>query len=98
MPALRALGRAGLLNADDETLLAAAYQFCARARNACYLVTGQAGDALPAGADAARVGRLLGDLHRPEATLRDDFRRVTRRARRVVERVFYGQPEPTATA
>jgi hypothetical protein len=36
---------------------------------------------------------VLGELHRPEATLRDDFRRVTRRARRVVERVFYGRPD-----
>ena len=32
----------------------------------------------------------------PEAGLRDDYRRITRRARRVVERVFYGR-EPDAT-
>jgi glutamate-ammonia-ligase adenylyltransferase len=93
-PALRALGRAGLLDPDDETVLAAAYGFCARARNACYLVTGRPVDALPRDADAARVGRLLGELHRPEATLRDDYRRVTRRARRVVDRVFYGRLDP----
>ena len=35
--------------------------------------------------------RLLGYTHHPEAELRDDYRRLTRRARRVVERVFYGQ-------
>jgi hypothetical protein len=29
-------------------------------------------------------------VHQPNITLRDDYRRVTRRARRVVERVFYG--------
>ena len=28
---------------------------------------------------------------RPQATLRDDYRRVTRHARQVVERVFYGR-------
>ena len=67
--------------------------FCERARNACYLVTGRFTDALPTGADAVRVGRLLGELRRPEAALRDDYRRVTRRARHVVERVFYGGTE-----
>jgi hypothetical protein len=30
-------------------------------------------------------------IHRPEAALRDEYRRVTRRARRVTERVFYGR-------
>ena len=32
---------------------------------------------------------LLGYVHQPHSTLRDDYRRVTRRARRVVERIFY---------
>jgi glutamate-ammonia-ligase adenylyltransferase len=91
IPALCALGAAGLLAADDVDVLAEAYAFCERARNACYLVTGRPTDSLPTGADAARVSRLLGMLHRPEAALRDEFRRVTRRARRVVERVFYGR-------
>jgi glutamate-ammonia-ligase adenylyltransferase len=89
VPALESLGAAGLLDRDDVAVLTAAYEFCERARNACYLVTGRPSDALPTGVDAAHVGRLLGELHRPEAALRDDFRRVTRRARQVVERVFY---------
>ena len=89
MVALEKLREAGLLDSDDAHVLADAYEFCERARNARFLVTGRPGDALPAGADAARIARLLGYLHRPEAELRDDFRRVTRRARRVVERVFY---------
>jgi hypothetical protein len=33
----------------------------------------------------------MGDTHQPVTSLREDYRRVTRRARRVVERVFYGQ-------
>ncbi|HEY6317867.1 MAG TPA: bifunctional glutamine-synthetase adenylyltransferase/deadenyltransferase, partial [Acidimicrobiia bacterium] len=89
VPALEALAAAGILAADDAAVLAEAYVFCQRARNACYLVTGRARNALPTGPDAVRVGRLLGELRRPEAALRDDFRRVTRRARHVVERVFY---------
>ena len=72
------------------TMLGDAYVFCERARNARFLVTGKAGDALPGGADGRRVARLLGYVHRPEAELRDDYRRLTRRARRVVERLFYG--------
>ncbi len=89
VPALEALGAAGLLDYDDVAVLVASYEFCERARNACYLVTGRPSDALPTGVDAVHVGRLLGELRRPEAALRDDFRRVTRRARQVVERVFY---------
>jgi glutamate-ammonia-ligase adenylyltransferase len=89
VPALRALGAAGLLPADDVDVLVEAYTFCERARNACYLITGRPSDSLPAGRDAAHVSRLLGLIHRPEAALRDEFRRVTRRARRVIERVFY---------
>lgn len=87
--ALGRLATAGILGADDAQYLLEAYAFCERARNACYLVTGKPGDALPAGADGLRVGRLLGYSHRPEAQVRDDFRRVTRRARRVIDRVFY---------
>jgi [glutamine synthetase] adenylyltransferase / [glutamine synthetase]-adenylyl-L-tyrosine phosphorylase len=91
VPALHALGGAGLLPGDDVDVLVEAYTFCERARNASYLVTGRPTDSLPTGGDAARVSRLLGMIHRPEATLRDEFRRVTRRARRVIERVFYGR-------
>ncbi len=89
--ALRRLMEASLLDHEDAAILGEAYEFCERARNARYLVTGKVGDSLPIGADAARLGLLLGYLHRPETRVRDEFRRVTRRARRVVERVFYGQ-------
>ncbi|HEV2310444.1 MAG TPA: hypothetical protein VGU73_07965, partial [Acidimicrobiia bacterium] len=100
LAALAALAEAGLLAAADANVLAEAYVFCERARNACYLVMGRPSDALPTGPDAVRVGRLLGELRRPEAALRDDYRRVTRRARHVVERVFYAagpdrRPSPT---
>jgi glutamate-ammonia-ligase adenylyltransferase len=89
--ALEKLRDAGLLENDDERILSEAYRFCERARNARYLIMGSPGEALPTGADATRLARLLGYTHSPEAELRDDYRRVTRRARRVVERVFYGR-------
>ena len=87
--ALHRLGAGGWLETDDTTVLLDAYEFCERARNARYLVTGKHGDALPTGTNGLRLARLLGYVHQPEAGLRDDYRRVTRRARKVVDRVFY---------
>ncbi len=87
--ALQLLAKHGVLDPGDAAVLTEAYELCERARNARYLVTGKPGDALPTGADGLRIARLLGYVHRPEAELRDDFRRVTRRARKVVDRVFY---------
>ncbi|MCJ7439664.1 MAG: bifunctional [glutamine synthetase] adenylyltransferase/[glutamine synthetase]-adenylyl-L-tyrosine phosphorylase, partial [Acidimicrobiia bacterium] len=87
--ALHLLASLGILESDDAAVLLESYRFCERARNARYLVTGKTGDALPAGADGLRLGRLLGYVHRPEAQVRDEFRRVTRRARKVVDRIFY---------
>jgi glutamate-ammonia-ligase adenylyltransferase len=88
---LRRLVAAGLVDPTDGETLEEAYRFCERARNARYLILGQPGDALPGGADDVRIGRLLGFSHQPQSELRDEFRRVTRRARRVIERVFYGR-------
>jgi glutamate-ammonia-ligase adenylyltransferase len=90
MDALERLRDAGFLAPDDARVLADAYGFCERARNARFLVTGQPGDALPTGDAAKRIALLLGYIERPEADLRNHYRRVTRRARKVVERVFYG--------
>jgi len=88
--ALARLAAAGILDEEDAGVLHNAYVFCERARNAAFLVTGRPTDALPTGDDGRRVALVLGYTHRPEAELRDDYRRLTRRARRVVERVFYG--------
>jgi len=88
--ALTQLRTSELLAADDADVLEAAYRFCERARNARYLQTAQPSDALPGNRDELeRLALLLGYVHQPHSTLRDDYRRVTRRARRVVERVFY---------
>jgi glutamate-ammonia-ligase adenylyltransferase len=88
--ALQRLRTRGLLDLDDADVLEEAYRFCERARNAHYLQTAQPSDALPSDkADLERLALLLGYVRQPHSALRDDYRRVTRRARRVVERIFY---------
>ena len=88
--ALERLRASELLAADDADVLEEAYRFCERARNARYLQSAQPSDALPSDrAELERLALLLGYVHQPHTALRDDYRRVTRRARRVVERVFY---------
>jgi glutamate-ammonia-ligase adenylyltransferase len=87
--ALDALADAGVLDAEDRAVLGEAYAFCDRTRNRWHLVNGAAGDSLPSRpGPLTHLARSLGTTG-PE--LREDYRRVTRRARRVVERLFYGQ-------
>ena len=81
----------GVLGGDDADALEAAYRFCERARNARYLLTASPSDALPTDRnDMEKLAVLLGYVHQPATSLRDEYRRLTRRARRVVEREFYG--------
>ena len=89
MAALDALATAGALDPEDRRTLAAAYRFCERTRNRWYLVKGSPGDALPTQGD--QLGRLARSLGTTGGELREHYRRVTRRARQVVERLFYGK-------
>lgn len=91
LDALAAAVAEGLLDPSDAGALAAAYEFCARLRNVLFLRTGRRRDSLPTDPmEAARVGRAFGYSATPRTSLREDYRRLTRRARKVVERVFYG--------
>ncbi|CAN5825359.1 bifunctional [glutamine synthetase] adenylyltransferase/[glutamine synthetase]-adenylyl-L-tyrosine phosphorylase [soil metagenome] len=87
--ALERLVEQGVLEADDGAVLAEAYRFCEHTRNRLFLVNSARGDSLPR--QPAELGRLARALDTTPAVLRDEYRRVTRRARRVVERVFYDQ-------
>jgi glutamate-ammonia-ligase adenylyltransferase len=73
---------------DEAAVLADAYRFCERTRNRWYLAGGGPSDALPQQPEA--LGALARSLDMTSNELRDTYRRVTRRARRVVERRFYG--------
>jgi glutamate-ammonia-ligase adenylyltransferase len=89
---LSRLTQRGHLDPLDSEALEQAYRFCERARNLRYLLTGTPGDSLPTdGAEAQRLARLMGYTRHPVTQMRDDYRRLTRRARAVVERDFYGQ-------
>ncbi|MFI6477763.1 bifunctional [glutamine synthetase] adenylyltransferase/[glutamine synthetase]-adenylyl-L-tyrosine phosphorylase [Nonomuraea sp. NPDC050663] len=88
---LRAAVAAGLLDAADEAVLAEAWRFASRIRDAIMLVKGRAGDMVPAdGRERRLIARTLGYPPDGSEDFLDDYRRVTRRARQVVERVFYG--------
>jgi [glutamine synthetase] adenylyltransferase / [glutamine synthetase]-adenylyl-L-tyrosine phosphorylase len=90
MTALERLQAGGYVEAHDARVLAEAYRFCEQVRNRWWLVRSGAGsaDALPQhGEPAARLARSLGTS---TAELRDEYRRLTRRSRQVVERLFYG--------
>jgi glutamate-ammonia-ligase adenylyltransferase len=89
MEALRALEAASVLDPADGATLAAAYRFCERTRNRLWLVRGGPSDALPT--DAGTLAQLARSLDTRPNELRDAYRRVTRRARAVVERLFYGR-------
>ena len=83
----------GALDAEDAGTLAEAYRFCERARNHRFLHQGRGANSLPSdAAEGTHLARMLGYAHRPLTSMREDYRRLTRRARRVVERVFYGKP------
>jgi glutamate-ammonia-ligase adenylyltransferase len=91
MAGLERLVSAGVVSGDDGDVLQAAYRFCERTRNRWWLVGSapSAVDALPARPDD--LSHLARSLDTSAARLRDEYRRVTRRARRVVERLFYGK-------
>jgi glutamate-ammonia-ligase adenylyltransferase len=83
---------AGLLTAGAAAELTAAWQLAARIRNAIVLVGGRPGDTFPARhAEATAVARLLGYPPGDAAqALEQDYRRAARRARTVMEPLFYG--------
>jgi glutamate-ammonia-ligase adenylyltransferase len=87
--ALDALVAHGHLDEDDHRVLVEAYRFCERTRNRWLLVKGAPGDALPT--QPEQLARLARSLDSTPAELRESYRRVTRRARQVVQRLFYGQ-------
>jgi glutamate-ammonia-ligase adenylyltransferase len=90
--ALQAACEAGLLTGEQVDVLGTAWRFATRARNAIMLVRDRAEDQLPSlGTELVAVARVLGyPAGSDPGQVVDDYRRAARRARRVVESVFYG--------
>jgi glutamate-ammonia-ligase adenylyltransferase len=90
LDALQAVQEAGLLEQDDAHVLRVAWTVTARARDALSLVRGKPAVSLPSsGRELDGVARALGYPADSQGDFLDDYRRATRRARAVVERVFY---------
>ncbi|MGY5031528.1 bifunctional [glutamine synthetase] adenylyltransferase/[glutamine synthetase]-adenylyl-L-tyrosine phosphorylase [Streptomyces sp. 900116325] len=89
--ALAAACAAGLIPGEDAQTLDEAWVLATRVRNAVMLVRGRAGDTFPSGPrELTAVGRYLGYEPGHVGDMLDDYRRITRRARAVVEERFYG--------
>ena len=88
---LGAAVEAGLISRSDAEALEAGWTMATRARNAIMLVRGKPGDQLPGpGRELAAVARAMGyPAGGDPGEFVDDYRRATRRARAVVERLFY---------
>ena len=91
IPALQAAQRAGIIDAADAGHLEAAWLLASRIRNQIMLVRGRGSDSLPSdNRELAALAELLGYGSGESSHLLADYRRVTRRARGVVDRVFWG--------
>jgi glutamate-ammonia-ligase adenylyltransferase len=88
VPTLEAMARRGIVHPEDAETLTASYRLCTQLRNQCFLVSGHALSSLPSQVDL--LGTLARSLDTSPSELRESFLRVTRRARRVTEKLFYG--------
>ncbi|GAA2110296.1 bifunctional [glutamine synthetase] adenylyltransferase/[glutamine synthetase]-adenylyl-L-tyrosine phosphorylase [Microlunatus panaciterrae] len=90
--ALRAAREAGVIEAADAAVLETAWMMASRIRNQVMLVRGRGSDSFPTDSrELAAVAELMGYGPGEASHLLADYRRVTRRARTVVDRVFWGQ-------
>jgi [glutamine synthetase] adenylyltransferase / [glutamine synthetase]-adenylyl-L-tyrosine phosphorylase len=94
LPALQAASGAGLISAPDLAALTSAWTLATRIRDGVMLMRGRGSDAVPtATAELAVVAQLLGYPPDGSQQLAEDWRRISRQARNVMERLFYGWSE-----
>ena len=81
----------GLIGEQDCQRLVEAWRLASSIRDAVMLSSGRAGDSVPT--DARMLARVAYLLHYPpddRGAMSEDYRRTSRRARNVMERLFYG--------
>ena len=87
--ALDLLRERGILQSADHATLIEAYRFCERTRNRLFLDQRRPERRTPQQPERMRLPARALDTTPTE--LREDYRRVTRRSRAVMERLFYGR-------
>ena len=91
LDALGAAGEVGLLSAEDADVLVRSWRMVSRVRNAVTLVQGKGSDQLPRDPRTkTAMAAVLGYPHGGSDEMVNDYLRTTRRARAVVDRVFWG--------
>lgn len=92
--ALRAMVEHDLVSAADAEELSAAWLMASRVRTALTLFSGKTSDVLPSDRESLEgAARLMGYPPRSASVLEEDYLKVTRRARAVFERIFYGKKQ-----
>jgi [glutamine synthetase] adenylyltransferase / [glutamine synthetase]-adenylyl-L-tyrosine phosphorylase len=90
LPALEQATLLGFIDDADRDRLMAAWRLASSIRDAIMLSSGRAGDSVPSDyRTLARVAYLLSYPPDDGGALPEDYRRLTRRARQVMERLFY---------
>jgi glutamate-ammonia-ligase adenylyltransferase len=90
LAALDAAASADLIAPDDAEILSDAWRLATRIRGGIMLTRGKAGDSIPANhRERARLAGAIGYAPADVQDMIEDYLRATRRARTVMERVFY---------
>jgi glutamate-ammonia-ligase adenylyltransferase len=88
--ALEAAQAAELIEPADAEVLVSAWRLATRVRNAVVLARGRPADSIPTMVrDVAGVAQIVGYSPSQSGDFLDAYRRVTRRSRSVVDKVFY---------
>lgn len=83
---------AGVLDERDAQTLRRAWLMASSVRDALMLLRARPGDSLPSDVgELAAVATVMGLRGAAVSQVRDDYLRVTRRSRAVMERIFYGE-------
>ncbi len=93
LPALHGLAQARLISSGDHATLADAWIQADATRDAAMLFRGRAVESVPTDVrEADGTARIMGLPPGSGQELAENYRRVGRRARAVVDRLFYGEP------
>lgn len=94
LEALDAAEAAELLDPEDANILREAWQLATRIRSGIVISTAKSSDVLPTNREQLEaLARWVGYEAGEAGELEDDYLRITRQARSVFERVFYGVVE-----